>query len=190
MICLWVTELVSRVLYALRRSNHLSSHAITAVFKPCGSATMKQASSLFGIPNFKVLHRIGFTADLCYHRNGWALTSPFHPYHNCYTEYRLKFLWEFFRCFVLTYIYASISSKHRFCPLYNSYGGLFLLHFPAGRPGRTLSVILLYDARTFLAVTAFANIRRDSPARSINDYTLFISVCQALNASRLRAGEV
>jgi len=27
-----------------------------------------------------VLLRIGFTADLCYHRNGWALTSPFHPY--------------------------------------------------------------------------------------------------------------
>ena len=47
------------------------------------------------------------------------------------------------------------------------------MHFPAGHPGRTLSVILLYDARTFLAVTAFANIRRDSPARSLNYYTYF-----------------
>ena len=27
-----------------------------------------------------VLLRIGFTANLCYHRSGWALTSPFHPY--------------------------------------------------------------------------------------------------------------
>ena len=27
-----------------------------------------------------VLLRIGFTADSCYHENGWALTSPFHPY--------------------------------------------------------------------------------------------------------------
>ena len=35
-----VTELVSRVLYAFRRSNHLSSLAITDKFKPCGSATM------------------------------------------------------------------------------------------------------------------------------------------------------
>ena len=42
-----VTELVSRVLYARRRSNHLSSLDITAKFKPCGSATMnKQAGSL------------------------------------------------------------------------------------------------------------------------------------------------
>ena len=28
----------------------------------------------------KVLLRIGFTAGLCYHKLGWALTSPFHPY--------------------------------------------------------------------------------------------------------------
>ena len=40
----------------------------------------------------------------------------------------------------------------------NSRGGLFLLHFPVGRPRRTLSVILPYDARTFLAITPFGNI--------------------------------
>ena len=34
--------------------------------------------------NIKVLHRIGFTANLCYHRSGWALTSPFHPYPRCF----------------------------------------------------------------------------------------------------------
>ena len=27
-----------------------------------------------------VLLWVGFTANLCYHRSGWALTSPFHPY--------------------------------------------------------------------------------------------------------------
>ena len=43
-----VTELVSRVLYVLRRSNHLSSLAITAKFKPCGSATMKRREQLVG----------------------------------------------------------------------------------------------------------------------------------------------
>ena len=43
-----VTEFVSRVLYALRRSNHLSSLSITAKFKPCGSATMKRREQLVG----------------------------------------------------------------------------------------------------------------------------------------------
>ena len=36
----FVTERVSRVLYALPRSNHLSSLCVTAQFKPEGSATM------------------------------------------------------------------------------------------------------------------------------------------------------
>ena len=76
----------------------------------------------------KVLLRIGFTADLCCHRNGWALTSPFHPYRKS--------------------------------------GGLFLLHFPGGRPRRTLSVILPCEARTFLTVTPFGNIPRDCPIQS------------------------
>ena len=44
----YVTELVSRVLYALRRSNHLSSPTIADRFKPCGSATMKQREQLVG----------------------------------------------------------------------------------------------------------------------------------------------
>ena len=47
---LCVTELVSRVLYAFRCSNHLSSHAITAVFKPCGSATMRPDEQSVGLP--------------------------------------------------------------------------------------------------------------------------------------------
>ena len=81
-------------------------------------------------PKFKVLHRIGFTADLCYHRNWWALTSPFHPYRTV-------------------------------C------GGLFLLHFPGGHPRRTLSVILPFDARTFLTIRPFGMISRDCSAQSI-----------------------
>ena len=43
---LLLTELVSRVLYALRRSNHLSSLAIADKFKPFGSATMKRHDQL------------------------------------------------------------------------------------------------------------------------------------------------
>ena len=43
-----VTELISRVLYAFRRSNHLSSLAITDKFKPCGSATMKRREQRVG----------------------------------------------------------------------------------------------------------------------------------------------
>ena len=66
---------------------------------------------------------------------------------------------------------ASVSPL--FYALYNSYGGLFLLHFPAGRPGRTLSVILLCDARTFLAIIPFGNISRDCPAQSRLLYIIF-----------------
>ena len=61
-----------------------------------------------------------------------------------------------------------------FCMLQNSRGGLFLLHFPAGRPGRTLSVILLCDARTFLTIIPFGNISRDCPAQSRLLYIIFI----------------
>ena len=44
----YLTELVSRVLYAIWRSNHLSSLAITAKFKPYGSATMIRREQLVG----------------------------------------------------------------------------------------------------------------------------------------------
>ena len=44
-----MTELVSRVLYALRRGNHLSSLVIADKFKPCGSATMKLCEQLVGM---------------------------------------------------------------------------------------------------------------------------------------------
>ena len=60
----------------------------------------------------------------------------------------------------------------------NNQGGLFLLHFPGSRLRRTLSVILLYDARTFLAIIAFANIQRDSPTRSMKYYTKYFRFCQ------------
>ena len=58
-------------------------------------------------------------------------------------------------------------------PVKNTSGGLFLLHFPVSRLRRTLSVILLRDARTFLTVIAFAGIQRDCPARSIIYCTKF-----------------
>ena len=47
------------------------------------------------------------------------------------------------------------------------------MHFPAGRPGRTLSVILLCDARTFLTIIPFGNISRDRPAQSRLLYIIF-----------------
>ena len=46
-------------------------------------------------------------------------------------------------------------------------GGLFLLHFPGGHPRLMLSVILPYEARTFLTVIPFGNIPRDCPIQSI-----------------------
>ena len=83
------TGLVSRVLYAFRRGNHLSSLPIAEQFKPCGSATKRLKSD--GAPALvkgrKVLLRIGFTANLCYHRSWWALTPPFHPYRNVTAVY-------------------------------------------------------------------------------------------------------
>ena len=48
------------------------------------------------------------------------------------------------------------------------------MHFPAGRPGRTLSVILLCDARTFLTIIPFGNISRDCPAQSRILYIIFV----------------
>ena len=96
----------------------------------------------------KVLLRIGFTASLCYHKLGWALTSPFHPYP------------------------AFRQSRNT--------GGFFLLHFPGGHPRRTLSVILPFDARTFLTVKPFGVLPRDCPTRS-SYYTTSLTNCQAKN---------
>ena len=64
------TELVSRVLYARMRGNHLSSLRVTAKFKPYGSATMKITGGQPALRDSKVLLRIGFTASLCYHKLG------------------------------------------------------------------------------------------------------------------------
>ena len=71
-----------------------------------------------------------------------------------------------------------------FCMLQNSRGGLFLLHFPAGRPGRTLSVILLCDARTFLTIIPFGTISRDCPVQSRILYIIFHSVSSSRIAKK------
>ena len=59
-------------------------------------------------------------------------------------------------------------------------GGLFLLHFPGGRPRRTLSVILPCEARTFLTVIPFGNIPRDCPIQS-SYYTKYQRKSQVAN---------
>ena len=76
------TELVSRVLYAKMRGNHLSSLRVTAQFKPEGALPPWEyrRAAYRASSDPKVLLRIGFTANPCYQRIGWALTSPFHPY--------------------------------------------------------------------------------------------------------------
>ena len=54
-------------------------------------------------------------------------------------------------------------------------GGLFLLHFPGSRLRRTLSVILPFEARTFLMPIPFGAVTRDSPTyftKSILDVSL------------------
>jgi len=51
-----------------------------------------------------------------------------------------------------------------FCAFRNDLGSLFLLHFPDGYPWLTLSVILPYEARTFLTRRPFGMIARDRSA--------------------------
>ena len=60
---------------------------------------------------------------------------------------------------------VSVSSYLAFPPLPPEGGGISLLHFPWGRPRRTLSVILPYEARTFLTVIPFGAIPRDRATR-------------------------
>ena len=52
-----------------------------------------------------------------------------------------------------------------FCALHDSLGSLFLLHFPDGYPWLTLSVILPYEARTFLTRRPFGMTARDRSAK-------------------------
>ena len=52
-----------------------------------------------------------------------------------------------------------------FHPYLQNAGGLFLLHFLGSRLRLTLSVILPYEARTFLTVIPFGNIPRDRLAK-------------------------
>ena len=58
-----------------------------------------------------------------------------------------------------------VSSYLAFPPLPPFGGGISLLHFPWGRPRRTLSVILPCEARTFLTVIPFGAIPRDRATR-------------------------
>ena len=60
---------------------------------------------------------------------------------------------------------VSVSSYLAFPPLPPEGGGISLLHFPWGRPRRTLSVILPCEARTFLTVIPFGAIPRDRATR-------------------------
>ena len=57
-------------------------------------------------------------------------------------------------------------------------GGLFLLPFSGGYPRLTLSVILPYDARTFLTGIPFGNIPRGRPTELLAYYSTFFSVSQ------------
>ena len=57
-------------------------------------------------------------------------------------------------------------------------GGLFLLPFSGGYPRLTLSVILPYDARTFLTGIPFGNIPRGRPTKLPAYYTMFPFSCQ------------
>ena len=54
-------------------------------------------------------------------------------------------------------------------------GGLFLLHFPGGYPRLTLSAILPYEARTFLTVIPFGDIRRDRSAELSRNIVSYFS---------------
>ena len=49
----FLTGLVSRVLYALRRSNHLSSLTVTDKLKPCGSATSVMRAAPRAMPEIR-----------------------------------------------------------------------------------------------------------------------------------------
>ena len=65
-----------------------------------------------------------------------------------------------------------VSSYLAFPSLPSCLGGLFLLHFPGSCLRLTLSVILPYEARTFLTVIPFGAIPRD---RSIGSGILYIN---------------
>ena len=66
-------------------------------------------------------------------------------------------------------------------------GGLFLLHFPVGYPRLTVSAIQPFEARTFLTVIPFGDIRRDRSAELSRYYstrTALVSstvLCFAIN---------
>ena len=87
---------------------------------------------------------------------------------------------------------GSVSSYLAFPSLPSKDGGLFLLHFPGSHLRRTLSVILPCEARTFLTVIPFGNIRRKCTTRSVKPhYNIFLPFCQDIyisNRSRLRFG--
>ena len=149
-------------------SRHLSSLGISPKFKPNGSATMKKGEQ----PRSQKATNQGVASDRVYsglvlprERVSSYLAFPSLPWLLCRGQNNPTYLVANFNLAVGNYGWRY--KIHAFCTLHNNQGGLFLLHFPGSRLRRTLSVILLCDARTFLAVTAFANIRRDSPTRSV-----------------------
>ena len=58
-------------------NGHLSLLYVTVKLK--GIRLLPPADMCRANDPHTVLLRIRFTANLCYHRSGWALTSPFHP---------------------------------------------------------------------------------------------------------------
>ena len=63
-------ELVSRVLYALAQQSSIFTRdrSLVQALRLCHHKSTR-AGSPSQKARFKVLHRIGFTADLCYHKN-------------------------------------------------------------------------------------------------------------------------
>ncbi len=57
-------------------------------------------------------------------------------------------------------------------------GGLFLLPFSGGCPRLMLSVILPYDARTFLTAIPFGSMPRGRPTKLPRYYSTDREICQ------------
>ena len=73
-----------------------------------------------------------------------------------------------------------VSSYLAFPSLPSEDGGLFLLPFSGGYPRLTLSVILPYDARTFLTGIPFGLIPRGRPTELLAYYNTIFTKCQYL----------
>ena len=163
-------------------NGHLSSLVVTNKLRDFSRATLQirvGQTSAFGVASSRVYSG----SMLPQKRVSSYLAFPSLPrlLQRAQTEFILRGKNSPRRLFVLTYPYTPCDLRRVFCILYNNRGGLFLLHFPAGRPGRTLSVILLCDARTFLTVIPFGTIPRDCPAQSRILYIIFPPMSSVVN---------